>query len=174
MTVTLSVRLATKLQQKLSESIFGINMMSKLVLGSSAFRMPRSSAAGYFTLNYLPNLFFIFFAFVIFILVIFAIVDALFGSQINSAISDIVVLIMKYGALFVIAISVIQWIYNFLQLNKAEINKEVKSKWRHNMFLWGFLANTDYYEEFIARKDDGQFKKVRDFLRLKSVSAFRP
>ncbi len=127
-----------------------------------------------FILNYLPNLFFIFFAFIILILVLFAIVDALFGSQINSAISDAVVFIIKYGALFVITISVIQWIYNFLQLNKADINKEVKSKWRHNMFLWGFLANADYYEEFIARKDESRFKKVRDFLRLKSVSVFRP
>jgi hypothetical protein len=79
-----------------------------------------------------------------------------------------------YGALFVVAASAIQWIYNLVQLNKADLDKDVKSKWRYHMFLWGFLANADYYEAFIDEKDNKRYKKMRDLLRLRSVSVFRP
>jgi hypothetical protein len=127
-----------------------------------------------FVLNYLLNLYFVFLVFIIFLMVIFTTIDALFGSGINIAISGNIVSILMYGALFVVAASAIQWTYNLVQLYKTDLDKEVKSKWRNHMFLWGFLANADYYEAFIVEKNNKQHKKLRDFLRLRSVSVFRP
>jgi len=107
-------------------------------------------------------------------MIIFAVIDALLGSKINSIISSDIVTVSIYGAIFVVGISAIQWIHNLIQVSKANVNNKVKSQWRYYMVLLFIFANAEFYEAFIAEGKDGRFKKIRDFLRMKSLSAFRP
>ena len=96
-----------------------------------------------------------------------AILDAIFGLGLNSFFvrSSIVEVIFLYGSLTVFSVSLILWAMNLFQLNDADINKEMKSKWRHYMFLTFILSNAPYYEEFVA-KSSPDFKKLRNLLAL--------
>ena len=126
-----------------------------------------------FFLNYLPNLFFIYFVLLIFLIAIIALLDAMLGSEINAAISNIIFPLISYVGSFVVVVSAIQWINNLITLHKADVDKEVKSKWRYYMFLFSIFANVDFYEAFVADKD-APFKRARNFLRIKSASMFHP
>jgi len=127
-----------------------------------------------FFLNYLPNLFFIFFIALLLLMVAIAILDSMLGLDLIAAMSDIIFPLISYIASFVIVASVFQWIYNLITLSKSDVNKEDKSKWRYFMFLFNIFANVDFYEAFIAGKNSNHFRKTRDILRVKSTSMFHP
>ncbi len=126
-----------------------------------------------FILNYLPNIYFIYFVLLIFVMVIIALLDAMLGSEINAGISNIIFPLLSYVGSFVVVASAIQWINNLITLHKVDVDKEVKSKWRYYMFLFSIFANVDFYEAFVADKD-APFKRTRNFLRIKSASMFHP
>jgi hypothetical protein len=42
------------------------------------------------------------------------------------------------------------------------------------MVLFFIFANAEFYGAFIEEGKDGRFKKIRDFLRMKSLFALRP
>ena len=126
-----------------------------------------------FFLNYLPNMTVIVFIGLILIMVIIAMIDAILGSQVNATVADIILSVISYIGAFVLVASVTQWITNLIWLIKADLDKEVKSKWRYFMFLFFIFANVDFYEAFIADQN-APFRKVRSFFRVKSTSMFHP
>jgi len=127
-----------------------------------------------FILNYMPNLWFLFFIFVVLVAMISAVLDTLLESHINEIIGNYYVYTLQYGFVVIFMVSAIQWIMNLIYLNKIALDKETKSRWRHYMFLWLIFGNAEFYEQVGGGKNNPHFKRMRDFLRLKSVSLFRP
>lgn len=125
-------------------------------------------------LNYAANLLFVLFIAFVASAILFAIVDALAGTKINSFLADGFDIGMRMVSPLILAICVVQWCANLIHLQKSVLDQETKSKWRHFMFLWFILGNAEFFEEVGGGQQNHQLKRLRNFLRPKSVQTFRP